>query len=115
MHVTIESTQHDVTVLHLEGDVDMQEVTTFRQTLQTAVKEAGRGVVIELAQVPFVDSSGLAVLIEGLKWSRERALPFVLTHLSPSVQMAMELSHLEGFFTIAGTLEDAFGLIAEAP
>jgi anti-sigma B factor antagonist len=114
VHVTIESTEHDVTILHLDGDVDMKEVTSFRQVLQTAVRKAEQGVVVELMRVPFMDSSGIAVLIEGLKWSRERSLPFILTHLTPSVQMVMELAHLEGFFTIAENLDDALALITQS-
>jgi len=113
VHVTIESTQHNITILHLDGDVDMKEVTSFRQLLKTAIRDAGPGVVVELTRVPFMDSSGIAVLIEGLKWSRERSLPFVLTNLTPSVQMVMELAHLEGFFTIAGNLDDALALITQ--
>jgi anti-anti-sigma factor len=90
VHVTIETTQHHITILHLHGDVDMKEVTSFRRVLQTAIRDAGLGVGVELKRVPFMDSSGIAVLIEGLKWSRERSIPFILTHLTPSVQMVME-------------------------
>ena len=111
MNVIIESTSDNVTIVRLDGDVDMKEVTSFRQTLQTAIHDAGRGVIVELTRVPFMDSSGIAVLIEGLKWSRERSVPFILAHLTPSVQMVMELAHLEGFFTIVGDLDDALALI----
>ncbi len=112
MHIDIDCSQHNVTVLYLTGDVDMQEVTTFRQTLKSAVEAAQRGVIVELTAVPFMDSSGIAVLIEGLKWSREKSQPFILTLLSPSVRMVMELSHLDGFFTIAESLDDALTQIA---
>jgi anti-sigma B factor antagonist len=114
VHISVDSSQHNVTVLYLTGDVDMQEVTTFRQTLKSAVEGAHRGVIVELTAVPFIDSSGIAVLIEGLKWSREKSHPFVLAHLSPAVRMVMELSHLEGVFTIAEDLDDAFTQIANA-
>lgn len=114
MHINVDCSQHNVTVLYLTGDVDMQEVTSFRQTLKSAIAEAQRGVIVELTAVPFMDSSGIAVLIEGLKWSREKAQPFVLAHLSPSVRMVMELSHLDGVFTIAENLDDAFTQIASA-
>ncbi len=112
MHIDIDCSQHNVTVLHVTGDVDIQEVTTFRQTLKSAVEAAQRGVIVELTAVPFMDSSGIAVLIEGLKWSREKAQPFMLSHLSPAVRMVMELAHLDGFFTIAESLDDALAQIA---
>jgi anti-sigma B factor antagonist len=89
----------------------MSTVSTFRQTLQAEVRRAERGVILLLADVTFVDSSGIAVLIEGLKWSRERNLPYILAHLTPAVQMVIELARLEQFFTIAGSLEEALALI----
>jgi anti-anti-sigma factor len=58
-----------------------------------------------------MDSSGIAVLIEGLKWCRARALPSILTHLTPGVKMVIELARLEDFFTIAGDVEEAMALI----
>ena len=54
MRVTIETNQHDITILHLDGDVDMKEVTSFRPILKTAIRDAGLGVIVELARVPFM-------------------------------------------------------------
>jgi anti-sigma B factor antagonist len=85
----------------------MSSVTEFRHTLQQEVQRAARGVVILLAEVTFIDSSGIAVLIEGLKWSRERHLPYILAQLPPAVRMVIELARLENFFTIAENLEEA--------
>jgi anti-sigma B factor antagonist len=79
----------------------MNSVPAFHQILEAAVQRAERGLIVALADITFMDSSGLAVLIEGLKWSRGRALPYVLTHVTPAVQRALELARLEHFFTIA--------------
>jgi anti-sigma B factor antagonist len=93
----------------------MSNVPTFRQTLQTEVDRAQHGLVLLLSEVPFIDSSGIAVLIEGLKWSRQRTIPYVLAQLTPAVQMVIELARLQHFFTIAEDLESATDLIASAP
>jgi anti-sigma B factor antagonist len=81
--------------------------------LQTEVQRADRGLVLWLAEVTFIDSSGIAVLIEGLKWSRERNLPYVLVELPAAVQMVIELARLENFFTIAASLDEATALILQ--
>lgn len=107
MHVAIESPQTGITAVRPQGTLDMNSVPAFRQTLEAAVQQAGRGLIVVLAEVTFMDSSGLAVLIEGLKWSRARALPYVLTHLTPAVQMVIELARLEHFFSIVESVEDA--------
>ncbi len=111
MQVNVESPQPGIMMVRLLGDLDMNEATGFRHTLADAVMEAKRGVILELAEVGFMDSSGIAVLIEGLKWCRAQALPYILTHLTPGVKMVIELARLEDFFTIAGDVEEAMALI----
>ena len=112
MHVDIESPQAGITVLRPQGTLDMSNVPTFRHTLESEVQRAQRGLIVVLSEIQFMDSSGIAVLIEGLKWSRGRALPYVLTQLTPAVQMVIELARLEHFFTIATSVEDAVAQIA---
>lgn len=106
MHVTIESPQPGIIVIRPQGTLDMNGVPAFHQTLETEVQRAGRGLIVSLAEVNFMDSSGVAVLIEGLKWSRGRALPYMLTQLTPAVRMVIELARLEHFFTIVESVED---------
>jgi anti-sigma B factor antagonist len=92
----------------------MNTVPAFRHTLEVAVQQAERGLIVVLAEVTFMDSSGVAVLIEGLKWSRGRTLPYLLTQLTPAVQMVIELARLEHFFPIAASVEDAVARITHA-
>jgi anti-sigma B factor antagonist len=96
------------------GGIDMSNVPAFRKMLQTEVERAERGLILLLAEVQFIDSSGVAVLIEGLKWSRQRTLPYILAQLTSAVQMVIELARLENFFTIAKDLEEATALITRA-
>lgn len=114
MHIAIESPQAGITVVRPQGTLDMNSVPAFRHTLEAAVQQAGRGLIVALGAVTFMDSSGIAVLIEGLRWSRGRALPYMLTQLTPAVQMVIELARLEHFFTIAESVEDALARITQA-
>ena len=104
----------DVVLLDLAGSLTVgANETTFKDAVNELISRKHNRIVVNLENVEFMDSSGIAVLIEGLKWSRERSIPFILTHLTPSVQMVMELAHLEGFFTIAENLDDALALITQ--
>ena len=107
MHVAIESPQPGMTVVRPQGTLDRNSVPAFHQILEAEVHRAERGLIVVLADFTFMDSSGLAVLIEGLKWSRSRALPYVLTHVTPAVQRVLELARLEHFFPIAPSVEEA--------
>jgi anti-sigma B factor antagonist len=92
----------------------MNSVPTFRETLAAEVDRAQRGLILLLDAVEFMDSAGIAVLIEGLKWSRSRSLPYVLTRPTPAVQMIIELARLEHLFTITNSVADAVAHIATA-
>lgn len=114
MQVTVESLADDITIMRLQEGLDMSNASTFRRMLQSEVDRARRGLIVQLAEVPFIDSSGIAVLIEGLKWSRKRMLPYVLAQLTPAVQMVIELARLHDFFTIADNLDAATETITSA-
>lgn len=113
MHTTVETPQPGITVLRLTGTLDMNSVPNFRRLLETQVQHTGRGLILMLAAVQFIDSAGVAVLIEGLKWSRARTLPYVLTDLPATVTMVLELARLENFFTIAAGVDEAVALIMQ--
>ena len=112
MQVSVESIEPGITILHLTDALEMSNVAAFRQTLQAEIERAGRGVILQLAAVKFIDSSGIAVLIEGLRWSRERDLHYILAHLTSDVQMVIELARLDNFFIIADNLESAIALVS---
>lgn len=113
MQVSIESPQTGIMVLRPTGGIDMSNVPALRQTLQKTVQQAERGVILLLAEVEFIDSSGIAVLIEGFKWSRARSIPYILAQLPASVRLVLELARLENFFTIAESLDEATARITE--
>ena len=57
-----------------------------------AVPAASEGVEIELSGVEYMDSSGVATLVEGFKIARENSKTFVLVAPSPSVTRVLELA-----------------------
>jgi anti-sigma B factor antagonist len=114
VHVAIESPQMGITVVRPQGILDMNSVPAFRQILEAQVHRSERGLIVALSEVAFMDSAGIAVLIEGLKWSRGRTLPYLLTQLTPAVQMVIELARLEQFFTIVASVEDGVAQITHS-
>lgn len=115
MNIAIESPQRGVTVIRPSGTLDMNSVPAFRPTLEKEVRAATAALLVSLEGIQFMDSAGVAVLIEGLKWSRSRHLPFLLVQPTPAVQMVIELARLEHIFTIAASLEAALATLPPAP
>ena len=107
MQIAIESPRPGITVIRPAGTLDMNSVPAFRQQLETQTKHVQHGLILAMDAVQFMDSAGIAVLIEGLKWCRSRDVPYILTELTQAVQMVIELARLDNFFTIAASLDDA--------
>lgn len=70
-------------------------LTEFRKVVRHA-----RQLDVDLRDVAYVDSSGISVLIQGLKLAQERSIDFALLDPSPKVKAVIELSQLDSFFTV---------------
>src|ERR1700704_889092 len=61
----------DAVVLHVAGEVDVFTAPQLREALVGVIEEGGRDVVVDLQGVDFLDSTGLGVLVAGLKRVRQ--------------------------------------------
>ena len=95
-------------VVSFEGDVDLQSSPVARDVLLDAVERSGR-VVVDLSAVGYIDSSGIAALVEALQRSRQRqgGASLALAAVSDPVLRVLRLARLDRVFTIHPTLADA--------
>lgn len=90
-------------VVTLKGEVDLSTSPAVRQAILASL-EAGTPVAIELREVTYIDSSGVASLVEGYQTAKSRGLPFTLVGASESVMGVLELARLDKVFPLAATL-----------
>jgi anti-sigma B factor antagonist len=90
----------DIGVITLEGEVDMFTSPNLRDKLVALFKQGVKAIVVDLSLVSFMDSSGIATLVEGLQWSRKKNKAFVLTGLGTNVMNALCLTKLDQVFSI---------------
>ena len=95
-------------IVEVEGDVDLGTSPDLRRTLFDALHEARR-LALNLAAIRYIDSSGIATLLEVLKDSQRRNKAFVLFGLSPAVQQVFHLTHVVRIFQVFQTEEEALG------
>ena len=74
--------------------------------LRQAVRHAP-SIKVNLQQVEYLDSSGISVLIQGLKLAQDHSVDYALLNPSPKVQAVIELSQLHNFFQIETSPGDA--------
>lgn len=89
-----------VAVLKLAGRFDAYEAEVVRDWFFNQLPDGPYRVVANLAEVTFVDSTGLAVLVDGLKRCRQRKGDLHLCSLSETVRVIFELTRLDTAFAI---------------
>ncbi len=100
----------NATILDVAGDIDLYNSPELRRVLLGALREKGTGrVIVNLKGVRYIDSSGVASLVEGLKVSRELGNRLSLIGLSPVAREVLELSRLIKVFEVYENEEQALG------
>lgn len=103
-HVTEQ--QPGFTLVRLKGDVDLQNSPEARKVLLAAVK-GGKPVVVDLSEVGYIDSSGVASLVEGLQQARKAGTNLALAALSEGAMRVLHLARLDKVFVIADDVDGA--------
>ena len=96
------------TILDVSGDIDLASSPDLRKALLRELRELRiPRVVLNLKAVEYVDSSGVASLVEGLKASRDVGSRLILFGLNSAVREVLQLSKLLRIFEITETEEQA--------
>ncbi len=94
-------------VLPLEGEIDLHVSSEVAESLRTMIAKRPKLVIIDLTKVTYLDSSGLAVLIEGMQKVQEYGGKFALAGVQESVQHIFEIARLDQVFQIFPTVDEA--------
>jgi anti-sigma B factor antagonist len=95
-------------VVEVDGDVDLGTSGTLRRTLFAALPETSI-LALNLGAIRYIDSSGIATLIEVLNDSRRLNKQFVLFGVSTAVEEVFRLTHVIRIFRIVQTEQEALG------
>jgi len=98
--------QPGTTIVDVTGDIDMRTSPGLRRTLLDSLKETPR-LVVNLREVRYVDSSGIASLVEVLKEARNTEKRLVLFGLNKTVHQVLQLTRLTTIFEIRETEKEA--------
>jgi anti-anti-sigma factor len=92
----------DALVVAVRGEIDLHNSPELRtHLLDLLQKQKPNRLVLNLAHVPYMDSSAIAVLVESLRYLRATGGKIVLTDLQPRVRGLLEIARLGTIFTVA--------------
>jgi anti-sigma B factor antagonist len=92
-------------VISFTGEVDLESSPEAREILLKCFGKTGR-VLVDLSEVTYIDSSGVASLVEALQASKKAGSRFALAAVSEPTRRVLELARLDKVFTMYDSVED---------
>jgi len=96
-----------IMVLQLSGRFDAYESPAVEQFFQRINTDPLPYVILNLINVNFIDSTGLATLTIGMKRCRQQQGDLILCGMQQPISIIFQLTRLDTVFTLASTLEEA--------
>jgi len=110
MELGLDVTESDsATVLTVRGEVDVYTAPKLREKLVELVSQGRHTIVVDLEAVDFLDSTGLGVLVGGLKRVRSHDGDLILVCTHQRILKVFEITGLTKVFTIHDSVDAAVG------
>ena len=90
-----------------DGAIDLHVSPEVRAALRAVIDEKPKRIVVDMSRVPYVDSSGLAVLIGAKQELEAEGGTFVLAGAQQAVRTILESARLDQYFKLAPDVEAA--------
>src|SRR5436190_4660933 len=108
MDLDVETTQRgDASILTLRGEIDVYTAPRLRQSIVDLVDGGSRRIVVDMEKVDFLDSTGLGVLVEGLKRVRTRGGDLSIVVTQDKILKIFEITGLNKAFALHSSVDEA--------
>lgn len=112
MTINVEERQ-DATIVFLTGEIDLQTSPDVRKALLAHLAK-GKSVIVDMSAVKYIDSSGVASLVEAYQMARQDDLRFALAQVGAGAMRVLQLARLDRVFAIHATIADALTAVGAA-
>ena len=97
-----------VLVFQVDGEINISTSPELKKQFE---KQTSKKVVVDLLKVGYIDSSGLATLVEILKRTKSQSGSLVLAGLSDKVKSLFEITKLDKLFQVTASQDEAVNRI----
>jgi len=87
-------------ILALEGDIDLHRSPEVKETLEPLIAQKVPRILLDFSAVTYIDSSGLATMIETLQRIQSYGGKFAMFGLRESVRTVFEIARLDQIFSL---------------
>ena len=103
MEIELQQTQ-DTSIAALRGEVDLSSSPRARSAMLDCLN-GGKSLLVDLSAVDYIDSSGIASLVEGFRLARDKQLAFGLLAVSEPVLRVLQLARLDKVFPLYASID----------
>jgi anti-sigma B factor antagonist len=96
-----------ISICKVDGEIDINTAPQFKKAFEKLMREKEAKIIIDMEKVGYIDSSGLATMVELLKNFRKTGARLKLVSLSPKVKSLFEITKLEKLFDILENQDEA--------
>ena len=93
-------------IIELDGEVDLSCSPDARKQILDCLG-SGSDLLVDLSRVTYIDSSGVASLVEGFQTAKKKSLKFGLVGVSDAAMSVLQLARLDKVFPVHASVEDA--------
>ena len=96
----------DAIIIAPVGEIDLSCAPALRKQITAAQSQRPQRLIIDLGEVPYMDSSGVATLVEAMQNARRSGSKLVLCCLQAKVRSIFEIARLDTVFTIVASTDE---------
>jgi len=92
-------------VLHLTGEIDLSNSSEVRRCLLDIINQ-GNSVIVDFSGLTYIDSSGMATLVEGLNTANKKNVSLMIAAANGAPLQVLELTRLNQVFRLVDLVSD---------
>ena len=100
LEINTQMTDDQIPIVALKGEIDLHTCAEMRDTLRDLIEKGHHQIVINLAEVPYLDSATLGVMVDAVRRVREHEGGISLVSTTPFVRRAFEITRLVKIFQL---------------
>ncbi|MFD7136283.1 STAS domain-containing protein [Streptomyces sp. NPDC059894] len=111
LSVEVTLPRDDVALVTVEGHLDLDTATEFQAHLANQLHHGRRHFLLDLSEVPFMDSSGMNIILRVYQEARELPGTVHVINPTPAVRRVLDLTGVSLTVPVSEKVDDALALI----
>jgi anti-sigma B factor antagonist len=108
--ISIDRPEQGIVVLAPTADIDMSRSPDLRTSIRQEMGSGIHKMIVDLEEVHYMDSSGLATLVEAMRNASKSDTKLVICNMNQKVSAIFEIARLDTFFSIVVSRDEAISL-----